>query len=318
MSSIAVRMAFLMAVLPGAIGLICVGGAWLLARREGGRWKQRVSRALPGAGIGAALAISGFMIQGLPAKAPFVLEWPPFGGLAAKEWSLVLISVAAVLALFESVPGRAPRVFIRWVGRALIGAGLLGLLMKSAFEYQIGSGQAPLWIGGLSAGMAAWWWFADVIATRAKGVSMPIVMQVVSGSAAGLMFLAGAVGQSNIAGVLAAAFGGAMVAGVVFRSGVLTPGAMTVAGTALWSVLMVGYFFGEEGAIPPLAAVLIAVSVVGAGAGELPLIRKRAGWQRLIVRLIAVGALAGGAVGLTAMNAPAETDDPYDYYSDPG
>lgn len=269
------------------------------------------------------------------------LSGPPvLQPVSADQW-LPWIAVVAVLAALVAsgvgeprVPARTPDgapsgwgtgvSVARWALRAVILGAAAGVSVLNLARHAWSSGQTLAWIGGAGALGLAGWWAMERMARRAHGPLFPAAMWLwaaLSGQVIvlGLYHLKGAVAAT----ILAAAFGGAMVA-AVFRPRLrLARGGVVVAAVLMPALLLQGVVLGGSEQPEWVRVLLASASVVallmgtladcGAPADDPRATRSALGGPREVVRLALVVLPMIAAVTAAVFLRAADTPASYDY-----
>jgi hypothetical protein len=217
----------------------------------------------------------------------------------------VLVLPAILLVEVLAVSPRVPRWLI-WALRAGVVAGTAPVLLHGSTYLGTENGEAewsPVQIGavlgGLAAFLAAVWSLLAVLTSRAPGITHALCLAVTSAGAAITVMLSGyATGGQDGLPLAAALAGAATITAALGWSarGTLPLG---VAVIGLYSLLVVGRFFGE---LSSAHGVLLLVSPLLGWLPELPGLRRLPKWARNLSRVLLVGILVSGVVVDTARN----------------
>jgi hypothetical protein len=141
---------------------------------------------------------------------------------------------------------------------------------------------------GLAALAGTVWVLLTFLARRAPGPSVPLSLAVVSAGAAVTVMLSGYATGGQIGLPLAASVVGAMAAMLVVTRSSRGTGPLGVPIIGLFSLLVIGRFFGELASAP---AILLFCAPLLGWLTELPYVRQLPTWARGLARLILVGTL---------------------------
>ncbi len=218
-------------------------------------------------------------------------HWPPRDD---QERLLALVFPAAVLVELLAVFPKVPRWLI-WPLRFVIVAGGARVLLHgtSYITDLTGPGTsewspslACLIFAGLAALEAAVWALVSLLARPAPGPSVSVCTAVASAGAAVTVMLSGYATGGQVGLPLAAALMGAISAGFVLTRGSPRTGPLGMAIVALFSLLVIGRFFGE---LTSVHAVLLFCAPLLGWLPELPYVRRLPPWARGLARVILVG-----------------------------
>jgi hypothetical protein len=235
--------------------------------------------------------------------------------------ALVLPAIVAieVLAAFPRVPR-----WLVWTLRLAVAAATARVLLHgtSYLTDLTGPGtrewspaQAWLVLGGCGALLAAVWTLLALLARRVRGYSPAVCLMVATTASAVAVMLSGYATGGQVGLPLAAALVGVTAASLVLRRSPPLTGPPGVAVVALFSLLLVGRFFGE---LTSAHAVLLFCAPLLGWLPELPLLRRLPPWSRGLIRVILVGVLVFGVlasayskfVANSKAASPAATDEP--------
>jgi hypothetical protein len=227
-------------------------------------------------------------------------HWPP-SEVIDRLLGLVLPAVLVVelLAVFPKVPR-----WLVWTLRlALVAGGARVLLQGTSYITDLaGPGTSewspPLaWVifGGLAALEAAVWALLSLLVRRAPGPSVPVCLAVASAGAALIVMFSGYASGGQVGLPLAAAIVGAATAMLVLTRSSRGAGPLGVPIIGLFSLLVMGRFFGE---LTSAYALLLFCAPLLGWIPELPYIRRMPSWARGLARVLLVGALVSALVVL--------------------
>jgi hypothetical protein len=154
-----------------------------------------------------------------------------------------------------------------------------------------GTSEWPPWLawlifGGLAAAAGAVWWLLAPLAHRAPGPALPVSLAVVTAISAVTVMLSGYLSGGQTGLSLAAALAGATAAVLLFKGSASQMGFPGVVIVGLFSLLVVGRFFGEL--TTAHAIVLFCAPLLG-WLPELPYVRRMPPWTRGLARVVLVG-----------------------------
>jgi hypothetical protein len=333
---------FLLAGLPlGVVSALVLTLAWWRAGR-GERWLTDPLRAEPG-GAGARgpvwvfPLVSALGFVGVHAWLSGPPGWPP---VSADQWLAWIAGAALLAALVTAVAGE-PRVPARtpdgwpsgWgtgvsLGRLGLRAGLLGaasgVSVLNLARHAWSAGQSLAWVGGTVALGLIGWWAVERLARRAHGPLFPAALWLwaaLSGQVIvlGLYHLRGGVAAT----ILAAAFGGAMVAAMVRPRLTLARGGVVVAAVLMPVLLLQGAVLGGSEQPEWVRVLLASAPILALLSGTLadwraPADDPRArgavwGGPREVVRLALVVVPVVVAVAAAVLLRSADAPPSYDY-----
>ncbi|MFI5454105.1 MAG: hypothetical protein ACHRXM_01510 [Isosphaerales bacterium] len=242
-------------------------------------------------GVGAGFVLGCWVLGIRP-------HWPPRED-QDRLLALVLpaILVVELLATFPRVPR-----WLIWPLRSAVAASGAGILLfgSSYLTDVAGPGtrewspvQAWLILGGLAAALAADWVLLAILARRAPGLSHAVCLSGTSAGAALTVMLSGYATGGQVGLPLAAALLGAAAAVLVLPRASQTTGPIGVAIVGLFSLLVIGRFFGQ---LTSAHAILLFCAPLLGWLPELPYLRRLRPWARGLTRVILVGALVSAVV----------------------
>ncbi len=272
-------------------------------------------------GLGAGLLLGSWLLGNRP-------HWPPredqdrFLGLV-----LPAVVVVELLAAFPRVPR-----WLIWPLRAVVVVAVAPVLLhgSSYLTDQNGPGtadwsttQACLILGGMAAFLGTVWTLLARLSLRAPGVSPAVCLAITCAGAAVTVMLSGYAtgGQDGLP--LGAALMGAAIAVLALRWSSRGRLPLGVAVVGLYSLLVIGRFFGE---LSSAHAIVLFASPLLAWLPEFPGLRRLPHWARNLARVLFVGLLVSAiliaVVRSFLENAPAgdsESEAPTaDDYSNSG
>jgi hypothetical protein len=212
----------------------------------------------------------------------------------------LLLPVTIVVELLAAFP-RVPRWLILPLRGAVATSAAGILLYGSSYLSDIaGPGtrewspvQAWLILGGLAIALAGVWTLMEQLSHRAPGAAHAVCLAGTSAGAALTVMLSGYATGGQIGVPLAAALLGAMAAALVLRRTPKAIGPLGVPIVALFSLLVIGHFFGELTWLH--ASVLFFAPLLG-WLPELPLLRRMPPWARGLSRVVLVAAVVSAVV----------------------
>lgn len=241
---------------------------------------------------GPALAIAGAFAAAFVA----LRGRPPFPPRDAQTWLVYLGGASVLLAVAATVVNRK-----RW--RALIFIGAVALI--AAAVWFLGRPKVPIigWrdflvrMAVIAACMVAWWVLMDLLAARAKGAAVPLVLMISAAVAALALVNAHVLFFGQLAGAVAAALGAMVVAGLYFRKLSLARGGVLTLTVVLLGIMLAGHFYAD---LRLLDLMLLSAAPLAAWLGELPFKSRRARFASriLIVLLILLVPLVPALKGL--------------------
>jgi hypothetical protein len=227
-------------------------------------------------------------------------HWPP-SEVIDRLLGLVLPAVLVVelLAVFPKVPR-----WLVWTLRlALVAGGARVLLQGTSYITDLAgpgtSEWSPLlaWVifGGLGALEAAVWALLSLLDRRAPGPSVPVCLAVASAGAALTVMFSGSASGGQVGLPLAAAIVGAATATLVLTRSSRGTGRLGVPIIGLFSLLVMGRFFGE---LPSAYALLLFFAPLLGWLPELPYVSRLPSWARGLASVLLVGSLVSALVVL--------------------
>jgi hypothetical protein len=278
-----------MGIAVAASALIFVICGWRWRRAAGPPWLN--AGWVLGVGFGLLLGCWALRIRP---------HWPP-SEVIDRLLGLVLPAVLVVelLAVFPKVPR-----WLVWTLRLALVAGSARVLLQgtSYITDLAGPGTSewspPLaWVifGGLGALEAAVWALLSLLDRRAPGPSVPVCLAVASAGAALTVMFSGSASGGQVGLPLAAAIVGSTTAMLVLTRSSRGTGPLGVPIIGLFSLLVMGRFFGE---LPSAFALLLFCAPLLGWLPELPYVNRLPSWARGLARVLLVGALVSALVVL--------------------
>jgi hypothetical protein len=242
-------------------------------------------------GVGAGLFLGCWALGIRP-------HWPPRED-QDRLLALVLpgVLVVELLAAFPRVPR-----WLIWPLRSAVAASGAGILLhgSSYLTDLAGPGtrewppvQAGLILGGLAAALAAVWVLLAILARRVPGLSHAVCLSGTSAGAALTVMLSGYATGGQVGLPLAAALLGATATALVLPRAPRATGPIGVAVVGLFSLLVIGRFFGE---LTSAHAILLFCAPLLGWLPELPYLRRLPPWARGLGRVILVGVMVSAVV----------------------
>ncbi len=214
-------------------------------------------------------------------------RWPPREDL--DRFLLIVMPAAIAVELVGAFP-QVPRL-LAWALRLAVAAGAAPVLLYKT-TYFAGSG-TPEWtpeqtsviFGSMGAAMIVVWALLALLAQLTTGRSVAAALALTSAAAAMAVMLSGYATGGQLGLPLAAALVGAVVASLLLRSTAGLSAALGLGVVGLFSLLVIGHFFGE---LATHHAVVLGLAPLLCWLPELPYLRRLAGWVRGTARLILV------------------------------
>jgi hypothetical protein len=276
-----------------AVSAILLGAIGWLSGTRGPAWVN----AGWVVGLGAGFLLGCWVLGNRP-------HWPL---REDQDRFFVLVFPAVMLVELLAVSQKTPRwIVIPLRAAVVIGTAPVLLLGTSYLSDQGGPGtaewstlQACLILGGLAAFLATVWSLLSLLNPRAPGVTHALCLAIASAGGAIVVMLSGYASGGQNGLTLAAAVCGAAVTMAALRWSHRATRPLGAAIVALYSLLVVGRFFGELGSTD--AALLFASPLLG-WLPELPGLGRLPRWARNLSRLLLVGILVSAVVFDTARN----------------
>ncbi|MBI5369363.1 MAG: hypothetical protein HZA54_20170, partial [Planctomycetes bacterium] len=198
---------------------------------------------------------------------------------------------AAAVGVADAFAPRPLRWALRPVLAALAAAAVLHFLIGPGRRFAGWGAALPEVAGGATATLASWVGVEAWSARRPRGVALPLLLLAVASVAAAALAFSGSVVLGQLAGVLAAAAGAALVAGLLRPPAVAHLACALPVLLPLLAVLVLsGHFYSD---LPMASALLLAAAPLGAWAGDLPACARRgAAWSRAAAALALLFPLA--------------------------
>jgi len=256
-------------------------------------WVSRQAAEQASRGWLGALAVGGAFLLGQAAALGGLPQLPPAQADDRLFW---LVAGAVALAGVESLLAerRWPRLVLRGVYPFFVPWFLLARLLERRETVAVGGLGLALLLGWSA--LAAW-------SARRPGASVPLVLwSVTSGGALALLFSHTAK-YAQLAGILAACLGAAVVVAWIRPSFALGAGAAGVVAVLLACFWIAGVWLAAT-PLPVESAVLLAVSPLLATAAEVGPLSRLAPRKAVLARLALASAALVPAVFLAWVEAP--------------
>ncbi len=250
-----------------------------------------------------------FLALGFAAGHAGLLGAPPlpFGSrvLAATDWMAWVVPVGGVL-LFLNGKLRA------WAvpARCVLGAAMIGLVLRATIEYRWDGPEAAAWLTGLALLGGLVGWSAASLARRTEGPSVPLVLLVAS---TGLAICAGLTGSAKIAqtvGLVCAGLGALVVLSWIRPRAVFGSSEAVLAVLASFGLGLCAHFYSE---LPAVDALSLCAGVLAPAIAELTVLQRFGGRRRAVLRVVLALVFVGAAVTRAALAFEAPGDEYYDY-----
>ncbi len=249
---------------------VLVVASW---RRPDSRTRSNLAAVL-GVGLGLGAGYSAMRLR---------LAWPPANALG--RFLLIVLPVVLLgelLAGLESVPRR-----VAWLLRLAIAAAAGPVLLYRSVYV---AGANPQWtpaeagivFAGTAALLFAEWSVLSSLCQRTSTLVLPFALAMASLCGGMAIMLAGYLGGGAATLPLAASLAGAAAANAVFNKQPASAGISGIGLVGLYSLLLIGRFFGE---LPSAAAFAVFLSPLMCCASELPILRNRGPWLKAAIGL---------------------------------
>ena len=262
-----------------------IAGVLLLLGGRGTRLAGRPRPFLGALAIGAGYLVAHWMIVG-------EIFVPPSGERvpAPVDWLAWIVLGVIVLALLRGWPDRA-----RWIGSmyiVLFSLLVSHLIVGSALDDDVAGhfGRAAL-----AAALVVVWYALERLALKSSGPALPFAL-LVAGSGIAVCSLSSHVAVfAQLTGAVCSALGAALLLGVLDKAFRLPIGAVAVTVVVYAAAIVQAWIYG----LPPLAAVLLVVSVVAAWVSETGKLAHASPVKRALIAAGAAAVPAAIAVALT-------------------
>lgn len=238
-------------------------------------------------GVGGALGVGAGFVAGA-----WVLgQWPHWPPVEDRDRFLTVLLPAVVLVeCFAALPRMRP--WLAWGMRLLLSAASAPILLYATtyLAELAGPGsrewtntQMAAWLTGMAAALAVVWMTAIRLLRTDAGRLLPFALAITSAAAGVTIMLSGYLTGGELALPLAGAVGGAALASLSLRMLKCNGGAVGVGMAGLFSVLVIGRFFGEL--TTPHAGILLAAPLLVC-LPELPLRKYSSPWVRATLAVV--------------------------------
>jgi hypothetical protein len=262
-------------------------------------WRWRRAAESPWLNAGWVLGVGFGLLLGCGALG-IRPHWPP-SEVIDRLLGLVLPAVLVVelLAVFPKVPR-----WLVWTLRlALVVGGARVLLQGTSYITDLAGPGTSEWspslawviFGGLAALEAAVWALLSLLDRRVPGPSVPVCLAVASAGAALTVMFSGSASGGQVGLPLAAAIVGSATAMLVLTRSSRGSGPLGVPIIGLFSLLVMGRFFGE---LTSAYALLLFCAPLLGWLPELPYVSRLPSWARGLASVLLVGALVSALVVL--------------------
>ncbi len=218
-------------------------------------------------------------------------SWPGMPPERADDWQAW--SVVALGAMGVAQRWWGGKWFVAVPMRVAVSGGMLALLLRSQIEYNWDGAERWLWLGGLTAAVAAQWQSLETLASRRAGASLPLSLWALCAIAGATFAAAGSAFFGQLAGGLAAAFGAALVLAWWAPGLTLSGGAMAVFAPLYCGLVARGYFHAE---LPVYSTAVLYLAPFALWWGEERRVLYQRPWKGVLVRAGVVAAPAAVAL----------------------
>jgi hypothetical protein len=274
-----ILLGFALPVLLTAAGIAAAWRAWERDHKSDGRW---IGAPL----LGAALAIAFWNLRArphLPGQGD-VIEWV--------FWFAIFLGILGWLDALLRLPFWMRAVIVVFVWRLVIRLVLQPLIPSTL-------ALAEEWIDFLSLAALGWWWTMESVAGNSPGLTVPLILVILSLGSAVLLTSWHIVGSATVAASAAAiCCAAAAVAG--WRGHIsLERGAAPAIALPLLALLVHGFFYTSDTLTmtQQILALVLLISPMLALIGDLPPFKNLRPTWRLVVRLLPVILAVGIAAG---------------------
>jgi len=279
-------------VLPGAIVAVVLGAAWLLLGR------RPEKRPLPRWSAPLAFALAYLPADYAVRSWPEV--WPADSTKRLVHIALLLGLVGVGTSLWGSMPPKL-RVVVH-----TLAMGVAMWLPLEALGRSGDTGTMLVWVGGATAAAMAFAFLIGKESERRGGWAPPaLAALIVMAVSPTLLFGSIATIGQIVGGLVATLSAAAMVGALAPRFTLHAGGSLVIAGL-ITGMLAIGYHFGSAQWV---SAALILASPVVLWVDRVPLVARRAWWQRLLIEAALLAIPLGIAVAIAQANKP-----DYDYF----
>jgi hypothetical protein len=256
-------------------------------------WRSRVAASV---GVGRVLGeVAGFV------AGCWLLGIRPHWPLSEDLDRLLAVVVPATAVVEIGASWHKVPNWLRWAMRLVVAAGTAWVLLHgSSYLVTSSTGGSVAWsavqtwliLVGLGAGLAIAWWLLAVLSRRAP-VSTTTCLAMASAGAAVTVMLSGYATGGQIGLPLAGAALGTAAVSLLLPQGSRAEGSVGIVVVVLFSLLVIGHFFGE---LTWLHLILLSCAPVLGWLPEIPPLRRVPAWLRGLLRVVLVGVLVAGVV----------------------
>ncbi|MBL8799861.1 MAG: hypothetical protein JNM56_38625 [Planctomycetia bacterium] len=238
----------------------------------GNPWRQPRT---PLVAIGGVLGIAGGFLAGV-----WLLGLTPSFPPTEDQDRLLLIVLPAVVIVEMGCAFLGNRPWAAWLLRLMVAAGAAPVLLHGSVYLSGAAGadalawspiQTALILGLLGTALLAQWALLDRLAQRRAGSVVLLSLAVATGGAGIVIMLSGYSSGGQLGPPLAAALGGAALAGFVLMEATGLRGVLGLGLVGLFALLVIGRFFGSL--TTTNAALLFAAPLLG-WLPELPFVQR--------------------------------------------
>jgi hypothetical protein len=258
---------------------------WRFASRGSARTPSPTPVALAAAlAVGAGFFVGCWLLMEVPPR------WAP-----REDQDRLLLLLLPAVVLVECVAAfRGVRWWPAWLLRVLVAAGAARVLLhdSSYLTDPSGSGanswtgsQQMLVFGGLAALLAAVWASLTLLLRRAPGRSVSLALAGTCAGAALTVMLSGYLTGGQLGLPLGAALLGTVAASLLVPIPVSGFGSLGVALVGLFSVLVIGRFFGS---LTTTHALVLFMALLLCWVPEAPYLNRLRPWIRGVIRVVLV------------------------------
>jgi hypothetical protein len=307
MDPAAIRQLMLAVVPSVVVSLVVMWGLWWRAGAKV-RGESAAGGLVPVAAVQGPWWAAGLVMAGLVAVIFGLAEsrWyvPP---TSRKDWVPLIAVGAAVLGLvlggMRAGEWRGAKWVIGWGVRGLA-AGLVGLACAWPRVMNTWSmGESAAWLGGFAAVVVIVWWSIARVTERTTGAQGPLAVMLLAAGASQVLVLGYAsFDQAQLVTIIAAAAGPMWVLGMLRPNFTLAREGACVAVLVIAAATLQSMLYGaaEGPARWSMGPLMLSGAVLGLLA-DVPLVARRGGLVRGLVRIALMTAPAGAAVAMGVM-----------------
>ena len=225
--------------MPLVIATICMVISWRPWRRD---HREKV-RGWWGGALGVGL---GYLVGHVT-----INKWPALPPVQATDYLFFIAVAAMVVGVTESF--RLPPV-LRWSLRALLSLGVSWFMISNGYKSGHGSGMVAAWTGGQAMGLFLIWTLTERLAERRAGPSIPLALSLLLAVASVFFLQAGSAKLAQLAGVLAAALGGATLVAMSVRRVSVARGMMAVVIPLYGALILFSWQYDKPFGTPAILA----------------------------------------------------------------